>query len=242
MAIGSGLETGLRLCLPACYQPGVGKADSLANGGSNSATTSAEVVSRAHERLLHDKTLQFDFPPVRINKPPPPPGHGWDLSFLKPLGALLGYAFWIGLILIVLLVLWVLVGEGLAARWGWTGRRKAVKAHIQVEFRPDQAKAKVLLEDADALAAKGLYDQAAHMLLLRGVEDIRGRRPNLVKPALTSRDIAALPELPQAARPAFMTIAQVVERSLFGGHPVDAAGWRKCRDAYEAFVFPEAWR
>jgi hypothetical protein len=220
----------------------VGKADSVANGGSSAGNASAEAVARAHERLLHDKTLQFDFPPLPTQKPPPPASHGWDLSFLKGLGELLQIAFWVGLAAIVLLLLWVLVGEGLAARWGWTGRRKTVKPQVQAEYRPDQAKARVLLEDADALAGQGRYDEAAHLLLLRGVEDIRGRRPNLVKPALTSRDIAALPELPEAARPAFMTIAQVVERSLFGGYPVDQAGWRQCRDAYEAFVFPEAWR
>jgi hypothetical protein len=219
----------------------VGRADSVSSGGTGGA--SAEAVTRAHERLLHDKTLQFDFPPFQIKDPPPPPhGAGWDLSFLKPIGFLLGWAFWIGLGIVVLLLLWVLVGESLAARWGWTGRRKAVKAQVQAEFRPDQAKALVLLEDADALAGQGRFDEAAHLLLLRGVEDIRGRRPNLLKPALTSRDIAALPELPDAARSAFTTIAQVVERSLFGGHALDQAGWRQCRDAYEAFVFPEAWR
>lgn len=214
----------------------------MASGGNGSGNASAEAVARAHERLLHDRTLQFDFPPVQIREPPQPKGAGWDLSFFKPLADLLGVAFWIGLAVVVLLLLWVLVGEGLAARWGWTSRRKTVKAQVQVEYRPDQAKALALLEDADALAAKGRYDEAAHLLLLRGVEDIRGRRPNLVKPALTSRDIAALPELPEAARPAFMTIAQVVERSLFGGHSVDRAGWVQCRDAYEALVFPEAWR
>ncbi|MDQ0465809.1 hypothetical protein QO010_003601 [Caulobacter ginsengisoli] len=220
----------------------MGRADSVTSGANGTGGASAEAVARAHERLLHDKSLQFDFPPFQMDRPPEPKGNGLDLSFLEPLGKLLGWAFWIGLAVVVLLLLWVLVGEGLAARWGWTGRRKAVKAQIQAEFRPDQAKALVLLEDADALAAKGRYDEAAHLLLLRGVEDIHGKRPGLVKPALTSRDIAALPELPEAARPAFMTIAQVVERSLFGGHAVDAAGWRQCRDAYEAFVFPEAWR
>lgn len=221
----------------------MGTAGSVSSGGTGAGNASAEAVARAHERLLHDKTLQFDFPSVEAAKPPPPPPHSnFDWSFLKPLGDLMGWALWGVLILVVLLLFWVLVGEGLAARWGWTGRRKTVKAQIQAEFRPDQTKARVLLEDADALAAKGLYDEAAHLLLLRGVEDIRGRRPNLVKPALTSRDIAALPELPERARPAFMTIAEVVERSLFGGYPVDEAGWRRCRDAYEAFVFPEAWQ
>lgn len=218
----------------------------MASGGSSGGRVTAEAVSRAHERLLHDRSLQFDFPPVDTRETPipnpPPEPHGWDFGFLKPLGQLAGWAFWIALAVVVLLLLWVLVGEGLAARLGWTGRRKAVKAAPPAEFRPDQAKAQILLDDADALAAQGLYDQAAHLLLLRGVEDIRGKRPGLVKPALTSRDIAALDELPESARPAFAVVTELVERSLFGGRPLDGAGWRRCRDAYEAFVFPEAWR
>lgn len=202
----------------------------------------ADAVARAHGRLLQDRTLQFDFRPADAPKPPEPTGAGWDLSFLAPWQHLLGWAFWLGLAAVVALLFWVLVGEGLAARWGWTGRRKAVKASVQADYRPDQTRALVLLEDADGLAAQGRYGEAAHLLLLRGVEDLRGRRPGLVRPALTSRDIAALPELPGPARPAFGAIAEVVERSLFGGQAVDAAGWRRCRDAYEAFVFPEAWR
>jgi hypothetical protein len=67
-------------------------------------------------------------------------------------------------------------------------------------WRPDAAVARVLLADADALAAKGRYAEAAHLLLRRSVQDIEGSRPRLVRPALTSRDIAAHPGLPDAAR------------------------------------------
>ncbi len=218
----------------------MGRADSVSGSGGNAAGATGDAVARAHAHLLQDKTLQFRLPVEAA--PKPPQLHPWDLSFFKPLGQFIGVAFWIGLAIVVLLLLWVLVGEGLAARWGWTGRRKAVKTSIQADYQPDQGKALVLLEDADALAAQGRFAEAAHLLLLRGVEDIRGKRPGLVKPALTSRDIAALPELPERARPAFTTIAEVVERSHFGGQPVDEAGWRTCREAYQAFVFPEAWR
>jgi hypothetical protein len=33
----------------------------------------------------------------------------------------------------------------------------------------------------------------------------------------------------------------VVESSLFGGRPVDRAAFVNCRQAYEAFAFPQAW-
>jgi hypothetical protein len=76
------------------------------------------------------------------------------------------------------------------------------------------------------------------MILLRSIEDIDDRWPRQVAPALTSRDIAALAILPDAARRTFSGIAQVVEHSLFGGRPVDWDQFAACRDAYQAFALP----
>ena len=42
-------------------------------------------------------------------------------------------------------------------------------------------------------------------------------------------------------RPAAPAIAAVVERSFFGGRPVDEAGYAACRQAYTAFALPGAW-
>lgn len=47
--------------------------------------------------------------------------------------------------------------------------------------------------------------------------------------------------MPTAAREAFWRIAVAVERSLFGGRPLDAEGFAECRRAYEAFAFAERW-
>ncbi|HYN46868.1 MAG TPA: DUF4129 domain-containing protein, partial [Allosphingosinicella sp.] len=63
-----------------------------------------------------------------------------------------------------------------------------------------------------------------------------------VRPALTSRDIAALPALPERPRSAFARIAMLVERSLFAARPLAADDWRDCRSAYEEFAFAEGWR
>ena len=79
-----------------------------------------------------------------------------------------------------------------------------------------------------------------HLLLFRSIEDIDGRWPGLVRPALTSRDIAGLGDLPEAARRTFASIAQVVERSLFAGQTLNAADFADCRQAYQAFALPVA--
>ena len=78
--------------------------------------------------------------------------------------------------------------------------------------------------------------------MFRSIEDIDSRRPALVRPALTSRDIAALPAIPSRPRGAFARIAMTVERSLFGRRPLGPEDWRDCRSAYEEFAFAEAWR
>src|SRR5690606_24390339 len=82
--------------------------------------------------------------------------------------------------------------------------------------------ARALLAEADALAAEGRFSEAVHLLLHRSVEDIEGRRPGLVKPAMTSRELSDARDLPSVARDAFSRIARAVEISLFGGRSIDA--------------------
>lgn len=194
-------------------------------------------VAHAHERMLADHALQFDFPSFQAPKTP-----GW----LKAIGAafeaiapLLGYLFWIAVAAGVALILYMIVRE-ILTRSGVirvTRRREMIPT---LELRPTAEQARVLLADADALAGEGRFAEAAHLLLLRGVQDIRDRRPGLVQPSLTSRDIAALPELPPSARDAFGAIARVVERSFFGGRDVGADDWGQCRRTYEAFALEGA--
>jgi hypothetical protein len=101
--------------------------------------------------------------------------------------------------------------------------------------------ARALLAEADALAAEGRFAEAVHLLLYRSVEDIEGRRPGLVKPAMTSRDLAEARDLPSVARGAFSRIARAVEISLFGGRAIDAGAWDQCRSAYAEMTVPKNW-
>lgn len=197
------------------------------------------VFERAHAALMADKSLQHSLPGVPEPKPPP----DWLKPLLEALGAASGavtLVVWAVIILGVALVIFLIVRELYGVQLGWKGGKDFKKTGA-TDWRPDREKARILLLDADGLAAEGRYDEAVHMLLLRGVADITARRPRLIGPALTSRDIAALPDLPDRARPAFGLIAEIVERSFFGGRPVDEAGWLQAREAYEQLVFSGTW-
>lgn len=202
-------------------------------------TQAAETFASAHERLLKDPTLQFAF----SAPPKPEPIPDWMRGVARLLDAMapfMSWVFWGLLIAGLLLVAAFVVREMLRHRWA--GEAKPLTLNTRdAEWRPTAARARALLEEADRLAAAGRFAEAAHVLLLRSIDDLEGRRPDLVRPALTSRDIGALEALPAAARPAFDLIARVVERSLFGGRPVDAEGFAECRRAYEAFALPNAW-
>jgi len=194
---------------------------------------------QAHRQLLADGSIQFDLPAF---KPDPPPA--WLLSigeFLDGLGPFLTFLFWVVVAALALAFLYLiyrwLEGRGFV----WRRRKREAPAE-EAAWRPREAPARALLSDADALAAAGDYAAAAHLLLHRSIEEIDGREPDLVRPALTSRDIAGAPALPPGPSGAFARIVMAVEKSLFGRRPLDAEEWRDCRAAYENFAFSPEWK
>lgn len=203
------------------------------------ASPTDEALAQAHARLLKDDTIQFD----RVGfTPPEPPGWlHWIGDLLRAIAPVLKWVFWAALVLLVGLILYAIVREILRLRAPRPKPDKP-KAATETEWRPDARAARDLLAEADALAAQGLYAEASHLLLLRSVQDIEKRQPRALRVSLTTREIATLKALPEAARPAFARIGRVVERSLFGGEAVGAHDFADCRQAYEAFALPEGWR
>jgi len=200
------------------------------------AGTTEQQLAAAHRALLRARDIQFDF----AGAPPRPPPPSWVEDLLRALQAVapaFKYLFWGGLIAGGALILWLVVRE--LAPWV---RRRRSSPPADADWRPEPAAAQALLEDADRLAQAGRFEDAIHLLLFRSIDELAGRRPGLVRPALTSRDIAALPAIPEAPRSAFARLAQAVERSFFGGRPADAAAFGEARQAYQAFAFAEAWR
>jgi hypothetical protein len=213
-------------------------------GGAAAGAAKIAALRAIHARLIGDRTLQFDFSQIAKPKPTREPawlkafGH-WLAGVIKALTPYAIDLFWVGIGAAVLAVLYLIGREILGARLA-RRRRDATKL-APVDWRPESWKARALLEEADRLAARGLYDEAARVLLWRGIDDIEAKRPRLVRPALTARDIAALEELPPEARGAFAKIAAAVEMGLFAGRGLNAEAFALARAAYEDFAFPKAW-
>ena len=206
---------------------------------------SQDALRAAHEALLRDPTLQFSFDKA----PRPPVTHlpQWLEAILNAIGEvlkamapLLGWVFIGGLVVALLAVLFFIGREFVLARWPNVFKRKRPPAKPE-PWRPEAATARALLEEADKLAAAGRYGEAVRLILHRSIEEIEGRRPRLVKPAYTAREIGRLGDIPDNARDVFVGIAGVVEKSFFGGQALDAHGFAACRRAYERFAFPGAW-
>lgn len=198
-----------------------------------------QAAEQAWKSVRADETIQFA--PVELPPPQKPPGWleallRWLGELLSPVGRALGLSWpvlqWILLALAigaVALLVWRVAGPAL----GW---RPKPRAEMQEEWTPAAGDALALLEDADALAAQGRFDEATHLLLRRSVGQIAAARPGLVEPATTARELAALGALPDAARRAFAAIATRVERSLFALQPLDAEDWQAARAAYSEFA------
>jgi hypothetical protein len=218
-------------------------------------------LAAAHDALKADTSIQFSLQPA----PPPPQPPKWLSEalealkdFLEPVGR---FFQWIGSFLpdapYARILLWTVLAAaalGFAiliyrrlreGEWRLWRRRRPTGIPVEAEeetWAPEAAPARSWLREADALAAEGRYAEAVHHLLFRSVEDIARRRPRLVRPALTSRELAAAEALPPPARSLFARIAGLVERSLFGGRPVEASDWTAARTAYADLVLPGTWR
>ena len=223
--------------------------------------SAAERFAAAHRALRANSDIQFDL--HRRAAPIKPPAWlrafgEWLRSIFRPIGRFLEWLgsfipdapyariiFWTLLAAAVAGLLWMIWTRAHEGQWRMPRlRRPGLPEMVEAEeeWQPEAAPVRAWLEEADVLATEGRFAEAAHHLLLRSVEDIGRRRPGLVQPALTSRDLASAPVLPQRARQLFSGIAAVVERSLFGGRAVDADDWAECRAAYADFAKTAAWK
>lgn len=205
-----------------------------------------ELVDPGYSQTIAGGTIQTAFPPP---PPPPPPTPEWLKSLFDAIGSFFQWSapaakplMWIAVILVLLFLLYHFV-PAFAQRID--NLRFGRKAHGDDEAnhigQAEAGAARALLAEADALAAEGRYAEAVHLLLYRSVEDIEGRRPGLVKPAMTSRDLAEAEGLPAVARDAFSRIARAVEISLFGGRSIDGGAWQICRGAYAEMTVAKNW-
>lgn len=224
----------------------IAQASAASDTSSQSWLLDPELVEPGYSQTIAGGTIQTAFPPP---PPPPPPTPEWLRSLFDAIGNFFQWSapaakplMWIAVALVLLFLLYHFVPA--FARWvdNLPFRRKAGDGDAEDGAGLAEAgAARSLLAEADALAAEGRFAEAVHLLLYRSVEDIEGRRPGLVKPAMTSRDLAEARDLPAAAQGAFSRIARAVEISLFGGRSIDAGAWQTCRSAYAELTVPKNW-
>lgn len=205
-----------------------------------------ELVDPAFSQTVAGGEIQTAFPPP---PPPPAPPPEWLTSLFDAIGRFFDWStpaakplMWIAVALVALFLLYHFVPG--FARWFDALRFRHRRGEVEAEDSAAEVAAgaaRALLAEADALAAAGRFAEAVHLLLYRSVEDIEGRRPGLVKPAMTSRDLAEAHDLPPVARGAFSRIARAVEISLFGGRALDAGAWDQCRGAYAELTVAKNW-
>lgn len=202
-------------------------------------------LSRAHAAYLRDRQLQLTRPEQAEQIRPPPETPGWSRAFagmLEWLAPVFRAIFYFAMLVVGLGISWFVITEALRLRARRGARRQTGPAEeVPADIRPDGAKARALLEEADALAAAGRYAEAVHLLLFRSIEDIQERLDGGIAPSLTAREIAGLSSLPARVAGALRPIIRIVENSHFGGRPVDAPAWQHARERYQAFAFGEAW-
>ena len=192
-------------------------------------------LAAAHQALKQAPGFQFDFGVAEVPKPP-----SWldpILRFFEFIGPVMPYLFWGGVIAAAGVILYFILREVVPEQWFRRSRRV-----VATDWHPDTETAVALLDDADTLAAAGRFEAAIHLLLFRSIDDLAKRRPGVVRPAFTSRDIAALEVLPVQPRAAFASLARAVERTFFGGQPAGADAFYEARRDFEAFAFADGWR
>jgi hypothetical protein len=208
---------------------------------SDTAPDGASSIEAAHAQLLTDKTVQFEHVTNAMIEDKPKPA--WLLAigeFLQAISPLMTYLFWIGLALLLALLAYYLITEVLGIRL-FQPKPKRAADEPPPQWQPSEREARNLLAAADALAEEGKFNEAVHLILLRSIEDIDRFRPLVVRPALTTRDIARIDAIPDRARPAFQTIAEAVERTLFAGGHINGDEFGQCRQAYAGFALPSGW-
>jgi len=205
---------------------------------------SSDQFDDAFRAMKRDDKLQFVLP-----ERPPPPKIDWLENLFKAIGKfitaimpLLEVLFWLGLALIVGAILYFIGREIYNTHLERQPKMDVEETSPPPLYTPDEDQARILLEDIDAMAAEGRFEEAVHTLLFRSIQDIDIRRPNTIRRSLTSREIAALTILTPATREAFAKIGSVVETSYFGGRKIGREEFDICRAAYAQFVRKETWK
>ncbi len=116
-------------------------------------------------------------------------------------------------------------------------RRAVLRSSGAAKINADSARD--LLREADALAERGAFAEAIHLILLRGIEDVRNSLSEGLRPSLTTREIVERSKLEKRTAEAFRFIASAAELCHFGGRSATQRLYGECREVYARLAFGE---
>lgn len=211
--------------------------------GATALAQISDKFDEAFQAMKRDEKLQFELPQTI-----PPPKKNIDNSFWDGFGAFLDalaplfqLIFYGGIAFIIALILYHVGKSVYDTRFERRPKETKDEAPPPL-YKPDEEQARILLDEVDALASQGRYQEAVHELLFRSIQDIDIHRPNTIRRSLTSREIASLEFLTPSTREAFATISSVVETSYFGGQKIGKSEFDICRAAYAQFTEKSSWK
>ena len=206
---------------------------------------SQEQLEGVHAKLRDDSSFQFDLPEA----PPPPPDIDFSwlngfFQFLAQIIKVLGpIVFWLFVAAIVVLVLYVFFSIARSAYENWherSGKKKKETGGLDsVDVRPDEAFARDLISEADALARTGQYAAAVRLLLHSSIRNMQEKVRQRIGISMTAREIGELGRMPDESRSALRRIIHRVEISLFGEAAVSETEYHTARQDYALFAFGE---
>lgn len=143
-------------------------------------------------------------------------------------------------------LLWVVLGVAVVLLAAWLFREIAAARASQGRRHPggeetaedaEEAPAAPAREDAvSALARRGAWDEAVHLLLLAALEAVSRHCGAPLAPSRTSREILAECDLGETAGGALRELVAAVERSFFGGRALGRGDFERCRTAHGILV------
>ena len=188
-------------------------------GPAMALAQSASEIERARAAVARQSDLQLQLPG---GEPESAPSSSIDIP---------EWVLWVVITGGVLFVLYYL--RDIIPTPGWRGSAAEGDGEAE-EGAPlaTQSPSDILLA-ADELAREGRYLEAMHVLLLKGLADIRQRLGEEFADSLTSREIMRRARLSAAGASALRDIVLGVERSYFGEHPVGPRDYEVCRRRFD---------
>ena len=131
---------------------------------------------------------------------------------------------------------------------GWTMRDSILQllqrpVDVGTELQPQAPSSPISVErlegaqlEADELASQGRFVEAMHVLLLRGLAELRRSFRLRFADSLTSRELLALLPLPQTTLQALTDIVERVELAYFGERVVVAGDYHACRESFDVLT------